>query len=327
MEVGVAMSGNADYSSGELRLTAGFAGTRMSVDALKRLWPVFVSPKVRDWFDEHLMSGTVERMVIAVNAPLDTLKASGPPIPDDGLSLDALATNCVIRPVQGLPALRDADLNVHIVGRDAEIALGKATADLPSGEKLVDVVRPVRSARYGAARAAGARALQARRPGPGRRRAVGHGPLARRCRRAVRSGDDPRHDERAGVAWHAAEARSAAGIDQLTHHGRCHEFFRRTHDHGAEGRRRGAAGERHNQGFQLKGDVKIGGTPASLEYRKARGDSDAEISMQGMLDDGGAQQSRPRSGEHDQRRRFRSGSSAASAPRPTVTAASPSRPI
>ena len=43
----------------------------------------------------------------------------------------------MIRPVDGLPALRDADLNVHIVGRDADVTLGKATADLPSGRKLV----------------------------------------------------------------------------------------------------------------------------------------------------------------------------------------------
>ena len=41
----------------------------------------------------------------------------------------------------------------------------------------------------------------------------------------------------------------------------------------------------NNQGFVLKGDVKIGGTPASLEYRKARGDDGADISLQGMLDD------------------------------------------
>ena len=132
-DLGVAMSGSADYSSGDLRLTAGVAATRMSADALKRLWPVFVAPKVRDWFNEHLTSGTIERLVIGVNAPLDTLKASGPPIPDDGLTVDALATNCVVRPVAGLPALHDADLTVAIKGRNAQVALGKASADMPSG--------------------------------------------------------------------------------------------------------------------------------------------------------------------------------------------------
>ena len=39
------------------------------------------------------------------------------------------------------------------------------------------------------------------------------------------------------------------------------------------------------QGFQIKGDVKIGGAPASLEYRKVRGDTTAEIRIQGMLDE------------------------------------------
>ena len=77
--VGVAMSGNVDFSGGNVRVAAGLAGTRMPVDALKRLWPVFIQPKVRDWFNEHLLSGTLERIVIAVNAPLDTLRDGGPP--------------------------------------------------------------------------------------------------------------------------------------------------------------------------------------------------------------------------------------------------------
>ena len=170
-DLGIAMSGTADYSSGELRLTAGVAGTRMPADALKRLWPVFVSPKVRDWFNEHLVSGNIERLVIAVNAPLNTLKASGPPLPDDGLTIDALATNCVVTPVAGLPALHDADLTVHIVGRDAQIAVGKATADLPSGRKLVLSSGLFEVPDTATARAAGACSFQDRRAGSGRRRA------------------------------------------------------------------------------------------------------------------------------------------------------------
>jgi hypothetical protein len=135
--VGVALSGSMDFSGSDVRFRAGVAGTSMSAETLKRLWPVFVARNVRDWFLEHLISGTVKRLVIAINAPLNTLKPSGPPIPDDGLALDAVATNCVIRLVQDLPALRDADLNVHVVGRDAKIALNEATVDLPSGRTLI----------------------------------------------------------------------------------------------------------------------------------------------------------------------------------------------
>ncbi len=38
------------------------------------------------------------------------------------------------------------------------------------------------------------------------------------------------------------------------------------------------------QGFQFKGDVKIAGAPANLEYRQARSDSEADIRIQGTLD-------------------------------------------
>ena len=75
MELGVAISGNLDYSDGDPRLMIGIAGTRMSVTAMKRLWPVFAAPKVRTWVEEHVRSGTVERLVIATNAPFSTLKA------------------------------------------------------------------------------------------------------------------------------------------------------------------------------------------------------------------------------------------------------------
>ena len=216
--VGVAMSGNVDFSGGDVRLAAGFAGTRMPVESLKRMWPVFITPKVRDWFNEHLTSGTVERIVIAVNSPLENLKAGGPPVADDGLSIDALATGCVLRPVDGLPALRDADLNVHIVGRDA-VRLARQGDRRPAVRAQAHAdVRRVRSARHRAESAAGARALQARGSGAGRGRAFAHGPPARRFRCPVRPCDGPRHDDRAGHARDAAQGRSAAGLDHYRDH-------------------------------------------------------------------------------------------------------------
>ena len=133
--VGVALSGAMDFSSSDLRLRAGVAGTRMPVDSSKEAYAVFIAPKVRDWFNEHLTSGTLERIVIAqANAPFEALR-KGWPVPDDGLSIEMLGTGCVV--LADLPALRDADLNVHIAGRDVVVAVNKATADLPSGRKLV----------------------------------------------------------------------------------------------------------------------------------------------------------------------------------------------
>ncbi len=284
-DIGVAMSGTADYSSGDLHLATGVAATRMPADALKRLWPVFVSPKVRDWFNGHLTSGTVERVVIAVNAPLNTLKASGPPIPDDGLSIDAQVTNCVIQPVAGLPALHDADLNVHIVGRDAQISVGKATADLPSGRKLV----------------LSSGLFEVPDTGP-------HEPPARVHFKI----DGPVPAAAELVAMDRLRDASGMPFDPATTHGTMSALVALalplkpdlppgstayaitvdatnfSAEHMIMGQKVEAAALKvsaNNQGFALKGDVKIGGAPANLEYRKLRGDDAADVHIQGMLDE------------------------------------------
>jgi hypothetical protein len=283
--VGLAMSGNVDFSGGNARLAAGLAGTRMPVDAFKRLWPVFVMPKVRDWFNEHLMSGTLERIVIAVNAPLDTLKTTGPPVPDDGVSIDALATGCVIRPVEGLPALRDADLNVHIVGRDAVVSLGKATADLASGRKLT-LSSGVFEVPDTALTAPPARV---------RFKLEGPVPAAVELLRMDRLRDvseapfDPAQTRGNLSAQVTLGMPLKADLPTgATNYAITIEATNFSADHMIMGQKVDAAILRASatpQGFQLKGDVKIAGAPVSLEYRKARGDADAEVRIQGMLDD------------------------------------------
>ena len=64
----VALSGRFDYG-GEPRLALGVAANPMSAAALKRLWPSVITPKVRDWVMQHVVSGNVDRLDIAVNAP------------------------------------------------------------------------------------------------------------------------------------------------------------------------------------------------------------------------------------------------------------------
>jgi hypothetical protein len=284
-DMGVAMSGTADYSSGDLRLATGLAATRMPADALKRLWPVFVSPKVRDWFNEHLISGNVERVVVAVNAPLNTLKASGPPLPDDGLSIDALATNCVIQPVAGLPALHDADLTVHIVGRDAQIALGRATADLQSGRKLV--------------MSSGLFEVPDTGPHepPARVRFKLDGPVSA----AVELLATDRLRDSSALPFDPATTRGTMSAQVAlgmplkpdlppgsTNYAITVDATNFSADHMIMGQKVEAAALKvsaNNQGFALKGDVKIGGSPANLEYHKTRGDDAADVHIQGMLDE------------------------------------------
>jgi hypothetical protein len=284
-DLSVAVSGNADYSNGNLRVTTGLAATRMSSDALKRLWPVFVAPKVRDWFNEHLVSGNLERLTIAVNAPFDTLKASGPPLPDDGLAVDALATNCVIRPVSGLPALHDADLTVHVVGRNAQIAVGKATADLPSGRKLV-----LSSGLFEVPDTA------PRQP-PARVHFKLDGPVPAAAELLTMD----RLRDPSGAPFDPATTRgNMSALVALamplkpdlppgsTNYAITVDALNFSADRMIMGQRVESADLKvnaNNQGFALKGDVKIGGAPASLEYRRLRGDDVADVHIQGMLDE------------------------------------------
>ncbi|HEY1745969.1 MAG TPA: DUF3971 domain-containing protein [Xanthobacteraceae bacterium] len=283
--VGVAWSGTLDWSSGVPRLAAGFAGTRMPVDALKRMWPIFIVPKVRDWFNEHLLSGSVERIVIAVNSPVDNLKPEGPPVPDDGFSIDALATGCVIRPVDGLPPLREADLNIHVVGRDAAVSIGKAVADLPSGRKLnisagvfeVPDTAPQAPPSHIHFKLDGPVPAAAELLRMDRLRDFADGPFDPAVMRGnlsatVSLGMPLRADPPPGSTTFAI------GVEATNF----------SADHMIMGQKVDAAllkATATPQGFQLKGDVKIGGTPANLEYRKARGDTDAEIHLNGVLDD------------------------------------------
>jgi hypothetical protein len=284
-DLSVAMSGSADYSSGNLRLATGVAATQMSADALERLWPVFVAPKVRDWFNEHLMRGNVERLTIAVNAPFETLKASGPPLPDDGLTVDALATNCIIRPVAGLPPLHDADLTVHIFGRDAQISLNRATADLPSGRKLV----------------MSSGLFEVPDTAPHEPPARVHFKLDGPVPAAVELLAMDRLRDASGAPFDPATTRGTMSAlvalamplkpdlpPGSTSYAITVDATNFSADRMIMGQKVESADLKvsaNNQGFALKGDVRIGGTPASLEYRKLRGEDAAEVHIQGMLDE------------------------------------------
>jgi hypothetical protein len=283
--VGVAMSGSVDFSSPDVRFRAGLAGTRMPADAIKRLWPVFIAPPVRQWVNDHISSGTLERIVIAVNAPMETLKFPGPPIPDDGLSIDAFASGCVVRPVDDLPALRDADLNLHVVGRDVIVSVGKATGDLPSGRKLTLT--------------AGAFEVpDSAIPDPPTRvrfKLEGPAPATVELLHMDRLRDvsdlpfDPttvRGNMSAQVSL-GLPLRDNPPPGSITY-GITVDATNFSADHLIMGQKVEAALLRASatpQGFQIKGDVKIAGTPANLEYRKMRDEPDAEVRIQGTLDE------------------------------------------
>jgi len=108
----------------------------MSASALKRIWPILIVPEVREWVIERIERGSIQRIEVGVNSPVRNLSRRGPPIPDDGLAVNIVASGVTLRPVDTLPSVRDADLKAHVTGRTATVTIGQGAVDTPAGRKL-----------------------------------------------------------------------------------------------------------------------------------------------------------------------------------------------
>jgi len=285
LEVGVAISGNLDYSTFDPRLTLGVAANRMSVAAMKKLWLFSITPKVRSWVDDHVMGGTVERLAIATNAPLSTLRTTGPPIPEDGLSIEIVGSGVEVRPVDGLPPIRDADLTLKVGGRKATVTLGRGTVELSPGRKFAMTngvfevpdtfpKAPPAKARF---RLDGSVQAAAELLGLERLRDFSGSPIDPATSRGTISaqvtvGLPLKEDLPPGSSTYAVNM----------------DVANFSAEHLVMGQKVEASTMRvvaNNQGYWIKGDVKLSGIPIALDYRKPRGDGDAEVRLQGTLDE------------------------------------------
>jgi hypothetical protein len=285
-DLGVALTGSLDFSTDDPRLVLGIASTRMSVAAMKRLWPICTAPKVRAWVEEHVQGGTVERLDISTNAPWSTLKSSGPPVPDDGLLIQIVGNGAEVRPVAGLPAIRDADVNLRISGRTAVINVGRGNVEISPGRKLSITngvfevpdtfpKAPPAKARF---RLDGSVPAAAELLGMERLRdysgtpidpATSRGTLTAQVTLALPLKEDLApgssiYTINLDIANFAAERmvmaqKVEAALLKVS---------------------------ANNQGYWIRGDVKINGVPAALDYRKPR-DADADVRIQATLDESG----------------------------------------
>ena len=282
-EIGVAGTGSVDYSA-EPRLMLGFAGTPMSVSALKRIWPSLVVSDVREWVVDRIERGAIQRIEIGVNSPVRNLSRKGPPIPDDGLNVNIVANAVTLRPVDGLPSIRDADLKAHITGRTASVTVGQGAADTPAGRKL------------NVADAAFEIADMAPKPVQAKVKFRIDGPVP-----AVAEilASDKLSDLSATLIDPNASKGTASAMVTLALPIK-HDLTRADTAYTVTADLGGFAADRlmmnqkveantlkiiaNNQGYQVKGDVKINGQAASLDYRK-QNEGDADIKLQATLDD------------------------------------------
>ena len=107
-------------------LSGGMVGTPMKGHLAKRIWPIFVASKVRTWVLENVQGGDVSRVELAANAPLPTLREDGPPDPRGrAVGGESMSATRLLRPVDGLPAIRDAELTTRIKGRNVVVNVGR----------------------------------------------------------------------------------------------------------------------------------------------------------------------------------------------------------
>jgi hypothetical protein len=286
-EIGIAGTGSIDYAN-EARLQLGFAGTPMSASALKRIWPILIVPEVREWVIERIEKGTLQRIEVGVNSPVRNLPRKGPPIPDDGLAVNIVASGVTVRPVNGMPAVRDADLKARVTGRTATVTIGQGIADTPAGRKInisdfsfeVPDMAPKPSPskvkfRVDCPVPAAAEILASDRisdlsgtlidPNASKGTVAATITLAMPVTGSMTKADTT-YTVLADLAGFAA--------DKLVMNQKLESNTLKL--------------VANNAGYQVKGDVKINGQPASLDYRKAN-EGDADIRLQATLDDASRQ--------------------------------------
>ncbi len=282
-EIGIAGTGAVDYS-GEPRLTLGFAGTPMSASALKRIWPTLIVPELREWVIERVERGTLQRIEIGVNSPVRNLSRKGPPIPDDGLSVNMVASGVAVRPVDGMPSVHDADLKARVTGRTATVTIGQGIADTPAGRKVTisDFVFEVPD--------------MAPKPSPSRSRFRIDGPVPAAAELLA---NDRLSDLSATVVDpNTSKGTFSANITlgmpvkgELT---KADTTYAVTADLAGFAADKLVMNQKleantlkivaNNAGYQVKGDVKINGQAASLDYRKPA-EGEADVKLQATLDD------------------------------------------
>jgi hypothetical protein len=282
---GAALSGMIDFSGDEPLVAFGIAGSRMAVPAFKRLWPALVASPVRAWVEENVTAGSIERLDIATRAPLAALRPKSPFHPNEMISVDIESRGTSLRPLPGLPLIRDADVVVRATARTAVVTVARGTMELPSGRKLTlsngtfevadtKVPEPLARTRFrveGSAEAAAELiAMDALRDAA----TVPLEPAG--VRGSVSAQVTVTHPLKKDLPKGAVQYTVDADLSGFS----AEKFVR--------GQKAEAATLRvtANQNLiQIKGDMRIAGTPAAVDFRKLQGDSDAEVRIQTTLDD------------------------------------------
>ena len=183
-----------------------------------------------------------------------------------------------------MPSVRDADLKAHVTGRTATVTIGQAASDTPAGRKLniSDFVFEVPD--------------MAPKPAPARVKFRIDGPVPAAAE--ILASD--RLSEFSGTLIDPNSSKGTVsavvtlGLPIKRELTKADTTYTVTADLGGFAADKLVMNQKleanalkvvaNNGGYQVKGDVKINGQPASLDYRKPA-EGDADIKLQATLDD------------------------------------------
>ena len=247
-DLGVALTGSLDFSSDDPRLVLGIAGTRMSVAAMKLLWPICTAPKVRAWV-ARTCAGRHRRAAGHLDQRAVVHAQDERPACSRRRSADPDRRQRRGSPPGRRPAgdSRRRRQSAHFRPHGGHQCRPRQCGNIARPQALHHQ-RRVRGARHVPEGAAGEGALPPRRLGAGGGRTPGDGTAARLFRRADRPRDQSRDAHRASHARPAAQGGSRARIVDLHDQPRHRELRRRAHGHGSEGRGGAAQGQRQQPG-------------------------------------------------------------------------------
>ena len=281
---GGAFSGSLSFGPKPM-LALGIAASQVPVSAAKRLWPAMIARGTRGWAVERIEQGMIDRILIALNVPLDAIGRAGVELPDSAVRLEMTGSGAVFRPAAYLPILRDAQVSAVVTGKTARVRVTKGTIDTPTGRRIAlsdgvlevpDHIPPnpdgtIRFRFDGPADAvaeiAGTEFLRGVAgftidPATAKGSATGNVKLDLVFRQDIR-GEEVAYVAEGDVKDFSAEALVRG---------------QRVEGVNAKVSITGAA-------VQVKGDGKIAGAPASFEYRKIKAKNEADFRIAAMVDD------------------------------------------
>lgn len=151
----VQMAGRADMLSAGLGIDISIAGTGVSADDFKRLWPYVLGTESRDWFVANVTEGRVKQAQMRFNFPVGTLGIGDEavPIPDNSMQIEVVGEGVAIKPTSEMPPiviagdtrLRVDDVTVSIAGGGGQLETDKGTIAVTNPALVMDNSVPTES--------------------------------------------------------------------------------------------------------------------------------------------------------------------------------------